>query len=267
MKIAALIVGHTRTFEYCLDNWNDKLFSKYDIDPYFYTWSIKGTRLDPIEDTAQQWDHQHPFKEAPEPRLDTSYIGREQIASILHRIPANWKIKVYDQTKVQMINPVAAGQFHNLQNFCPMLFLLRQAFLKMNHTAKYDYVMRFRPDAIFTNPEKLDLLKFRRLQLPIYASDWGPHDYFAFGPFDLMQQYCTLYDHVAALLQNSEVRDSHSAYRVYLQQNRIPYEDTTQFRMSFIRKGFVDEQHNKRHKDINDKPIIIDNEILGNVSI
>lgn len=229
MKIALLFSGQLRTYKRCISNWQEGVFSHYDADAFFAVWDYVGTRKDDIGDTFKFWPgFKGSVKPAPLASMDISRIDQRDVLNTLY--PAILKskdhIRFFDSADHQQVADLQAplqvgwereGYQRQPSAIFPMFttawhqaFLISESYKLCNEMAdisQYDVVIRLRPDAIFVGYPKFTVTD--KIRIPFYQKDL-PHDYLAYGPSKLMEQYCNLYKHLPELSEMGLAMNSES---------------------------------------------------------
>lgn len=135
MKIAVLLFGHLRTFEYCAEHLKANILDKYDCDVFMHTW-------DTIDSQTTSWDHKQDVNleidESIKEKIKQFYCPKELI--IEHQDINNEQIITFENGKTISIN----GINYMWQSLNKANNLKKEYEAKNNIT--YDYVLVTRPD-------------------------------------------------------------------------------------------------------------------------
>lgn len=177
MRAAFLFSGQLRGFEYCVKSLQENLFSAFDeYDTFFYIPDSDGKTLlehwCPTSVTIEK-DQYHPEVQG----------FNNRIASSENKIANNGY-----QTRGRM-------QHYYLQWYgVKRCFELFDAYRLVNNI-HHDVIFRMRCDFYFHEKFTYEH-KPEAIQIPSYKGHGGLYDRLAFGSYDFMKHYCSLYDKV-----------------------------------------------------------------------
>lgn len=174
MKAAFLFSGQLRGFEYCIEHNKEFLFSAFDeYDTFFYIPDTDGKKLfDLFTPTSVLVERDQIHKELPEFKNNIGYS--------LDRMQKNGY-----ECKGRM-------QHYYLQWYgVKKVFDIFDSYKKLNDI-DYDAIFRIRTDIKFYN--KFVYEKFDGIQISDKSGHGGIHDRLAYGSYENMKYYCSLYD-------------------------------------------------------------------------
>lgn len=178
MKAAILFSGQLRGFNHCIDDFHKYFFSAFtEYDTFFYLPDQDGKRLfDLITPTSVILERDQTHKDIPNFQNN---IGVSHTRSIEN----NYK-------------PLKHMQHYYLQWYgVKRVFELFDSYRSLNNI-EYDLVIRIRPDIKFYKQFEYEF--FDGIQTSNKPNWGGYYDRLAYGSYNHMKHYCSLYDHVCA---------------------------------------------------------------------
>lgn len=174
MKAAFLFSGQLRGFNHCIENFNKYLFSAFEeYDTFFYL---------PVADGKRLFDIITP----------TSVLLEEDQ---LHKEIKNFANNICRSEKRSQDNnykPLAHMQHYFLQWYgVKKVFEVFDSYRSLNDI-KYDVIFRIRPDIKFFKQFVYE--EFSGIQTSDKSGSGGYYDRLAYGSYDHMKYYCSLYD-------------------------------------------------------------------------
>lgn len=261
MKIAVLHTGHVRNYERCINNWKLGVKDRYDADFYFGVWNERGTKLDNTPDNARQWtEHRMPSQQY-DAVVDRNSISKEEILEVLCPTLTNPERVLYlqhnDHHNIIMDNMVKSGAINTTRGhhtyalwmgghdgrWIPTTswhqwYMVREAYKLIEQSGiKYDMIIRTRMDTSWVGLPQFK--KYDAVQVP-YDNPGVPHDYLLYGPQELMNVVCKLYDYLPIMYNDQREflgagTDCHISL-TWMSKYMVPVEDNQTNLMSVIRK-------------------------------
>lgn len=205
MKAAFLFSGQLRGFEHCIEPFKQYLFSAFaEYDTFFYLPTVDGKKLYSLwEPTAALLEIDQVHKDIPN---FTQSIGRSDHRCTGNNYPALPHLQHYYL------------QWYGVKR----VFEIFECFKTLNNI-QYDVVFRIRPDIKFF--EKFNYEFFDGIQTSDKAGHGGYYDRLAYGSFEHMKHYCSLYDHLYQGKYNEPVysNNSESKLRQHIESKNIAW--------------------------------------------
>lgn len=226
MKVAVICTGHPRTYKRCITNWKGGLKDTYDADFYFGMWNedgkLKGVSINRYDD------------------FDKTIVPKEQILNDLcptltsenNILYLNYEYHdgiVLDYLQRYDVHSMPHGRTERWHQW----YLMQKTYNLIKKSGiEYDVIVRLRPDTVLVGIPKLK--KFEKIQVATGGLSY-PSDYFFYGPQNLMEKLCNLYDILPEILLLHREKDiytrvgldEHETLRWLYQTNRIPAEHNT----------------------------------------
>ncbi len=142
MKIAVLLFGHLRTFEYCAPYLKANLLDKYDCDVFMHTW-------DELDSHTKSWDNKHDIEGVLtdyHKQLINDFYHPKAIKIEHQKLKSEIIIKSKVDNKSGSLNGMRY-MFHSMNE----VNNLRKKYETETGT-KYDIVIVTRPDVALFNP-------------------------------------------------------------------------------------------------------------------
>lgn len=182
-RVAFSYTGYLRTWKYCATNHWAYLFKGHDVDAYFYTYEDPEIRVND-EHGNSSLIPVHQFTKCPHPFYDDPFAP--------HRFDSNCAGETKPHQALNMMH-------NNLVGFS----LIPKG---------YDIYVRVRPDMNFNGPLNFNEYDIQpnTVYIPKGMDYRGINDQFAFGDYDSMRKYFSVYLNAELLhsegnLFNSEV--------------------------------------------------------------
>lgn len=204
MRAAFLFSGQLRGFPYCVDAFNEFLFSAFEeYDTFFYMPNIDGKNLlNCFNPTSVIFEKDQLHPELPNFQHNIGYSDEKLVAN-------NYPL-------------LGRMQHYYLQWYgVKRVFDLFEQYKNVNDI-NYDVVFRIRTDILFY--KKFNYIPFNGIQIPDMCGHGGIYDRLAFGSFEHMKYYCSLYDkifsgHYKDMLYAG---NSESKLRQHIESQNIP---------------------------------------------
>lgn len=174
MKAAFLFSGQLRGFSHCVEDFQQLVFSSFDeVDTFFYIPSSDGKKIFDI-------------------MTPTSVLVEKDQT---HREIPNFSNNIclsHQRSQQNNYEPLKHLQHYFLQWYgVKRVFELFDSYRSLNDL-HYDVVFRVRPDIKFF--KKLEFEPFNGIQTSDKSGSGGYYDRIAYGSYEHMQYYCSLYD-------------------------------------------------------------------------
>jgi hypothetical protein len=211
MNTALLFSGQLRGFKHCVENLKKNLIEVFgECDSFMFL---------TMEDCFEE----------------------EYIRSVLNPKKIIFQKDVYFENAESIVGPhniCGAGDKkiqsngykvnENLQRYLLQWYGVKRVYEMMENFSiqnnkKYDYVIRLRCDANFTNPFNIKCLKENYINVPNFDSWYGIHDRFAVGNMENMKVYCNKFDYISPKMAFgvTNFNNSESRMKNYLYFNNI----------------------------------------------
>jgi len=210
MKVALILTGHARTYQQSYSGIDKFLLSQHDVDIYISTWNVDNRGR---KQRTSDWTS--PLSIEIENYIDLYKPKKVHIEDhdqfYANRFPA---IDIWSSTRpddIFKVNPFAieCGTFF-VERMRDQWYIVKKGWELIDNPSEYDIVVRLRSD--------LDLnyltLKTGGLVVPnnkVDGMDRGAVcDHMAYGPPELMEKYCKLFDNIEPMYVNDNAPIHHA---------------------------------------------------------
>ena len=222
MRIAVLLSGHLRTWEFCKQNFIDNIQQngKYEVDVFVH---IHDHLFNP---------HNHTWNEQKEDILitnNTNIFDGINIKDIVIDTEEQYK-KEYMDNYINYSNNIFLPTY--IQGIKLKLCNLLRKNYEEKYNVKYDLVVRMRPDILLFSPLNYDdiIKRNKNVIVNCYGGTWGfPNDMFAIGKPEEMDLYCNRIDIGIEELKKTYINDSicsHNTMKLVAQKYGLSYENS-----------------------------------------
>lgn len=232
MRIAICFFGHIRDFSKCIDSLKNNLIeplNEHHIDIYGCFWDTKGIRVENF--TGENNSEIEVFKSLNPKELKIIPFDRNNFIS--------------KYTTNQWTTRPHLSCFTTSGDAASMWYMANECFKLI--IEPYDLIIRTRSDLIYDTPITSLEVKAASESNLIYIPKWrGKYyevsktitDYFAFGDYESMKCYLTLWEDIDSYLRNPKV--IHTAEGLLLERIKHLNVHRTNMRFSAQRKGFIE---------------------------
>lgn len=205
MKVALLLTGFIRNHHQCYESIKKKLLNVYDTDVYISTWDKTQSNLN---SNIQNIDHSFLFNIYNVKSfkiLDFDYYQSTKTEFIFNN-RENDIFKTSERAKQH-------GQFW-VERLIDQWFLVKEGFNLIKNN--YDIIIRLRLDIKLTN----FFIYNKNFTIPPSHILNPYNDHLAYGNYDEMKKYCTLYDNINILYNDYNVDISYAELmlKFYIEQ-------------------------------------------------
>tara|TARA_R100000008_G_scaffold47035_1_gene27806 strand:+ start:9631 stop:10302 length:672 start_codon:yes stop_codon:yes gene_type:complete len=182
-----LLTGHVRSFDKCVHSILDK-FCDNHTDIYACTWDDRGHY-------SLQEKFGIPIKKQLilTPKREKSFITIDRpddVFTVNQTAIKHWRMGWVERLRSQW-------------------YCVKRGFELLDDYSSYDVIIRCRFDLQFTDTE-LDLQDCDHINIPKPNSPNLYNDHYAWGNADVMQKYCTMFDHIYDMYLKENVNISHA---------------------------------------------------------
>jgi hypothetical protein len=219
MKVALLLTGFTRSYDSTYPYLKEHILDKYDVDIYISSWlesqMISKHEIQPINHIDVLDLYGKRIKKCE--FLDLSEYNQ-------NRFPP---IQFLDRSDdVFKVNPRAIEHgTYWVERLRDQWYTVQRGFEMIDNPQDYDLIMRLRFDVALL---KIDLLN-KNFVIPKDIGGWSYSDHFAYGKYDEMKKYCTMFDHIETMYYNYNIDISHAIEMIqfYMEEYSSPIATTT----------------------------------------
>lgn len=206
MKVAVCLSGQLRSFKTCGQSIIDNIIEPLNADVFMHVWE-RSTKYDGTN-RFKVFGDEGTTEEAVAMFKPIAYISKPFNLEKEVKLAQNNNLdvimtRISNATSDQRCYNASKSYLYSLTNMFYKIYKANQ--LKCRHEEKmgfkYDYVIRCRPDFLFSTKMNIDMLKLATptnivLQLDAYAKKTRQNDKFSYGTSEVMDRYSNAYKHV-----------------------------------------------------------------------
>ena len=205
MKVALILTGHARTYQTSYPGIEKFLLSQHDVDIYISTWNVdnRGRKqhtanwATPVSIDIENYINLYKPKKIHIEDHDQFYANR------FPAIDINSRTRPDDIFKVDAFT-IECGTFW-VERLRDQWHIVKKGWELIDNPSEYDIVVRLRSDLALNNL----ILKPGGLVVPnnpVGGMDIGAVcDHMAYGPPELMEKYCKLFDNIEPMYVNDNI--------------------------------------------------------------
>ncbi len=200
MKVALLLTGFVRTYLQTFPNLKEKILDSHDVDVYICSWDKSQLRSLEQYSEINKTDILETYKNW---LVDAKFLSHDGY-EIVKPSPIQFIDRENDVFKVNE-RAIAHGSYW-VERLRDQWFIVQQAFNMISDYEKYDIIMRLRFDIDLHNIKLLN----KDFVIPSDIGGWSYSDHFAYGNYETMKKYCSMYDHLEKMYIEHNVDITHA---------------------------------------------------------
>lgn len=218
MKVALLLTGFVRTYQQTFPSIKQFILDKYNPDVYISSWD--KTQLRSLEN-YDRVDKQGVVETYKDWLVQCDFMDHDEYEQ-MKPPPIQFIDRPNDVFKVNQ-RAIEHGSYW-VERLRDQWFAVNNAFSMIANDKIYDRIIRVRFDVHFYNLQFLD----ETFVIPKDIGGWCYSDHLAYGNYETMSKYCSIYNHLENMYREHNIDITHSVdmLKFYMEQYQNPVKTT-----------------------------------------
>jgi hypothetical protein len=232
MKVAVLLTGYCRDYQYTYDSIDSTIFTKYDTDIYISSWNVIQQRPENWDSTNPQSNKEYPVTPADMAGVIRLYNSNNKLIDFNFE---NWNrfyenrfsnIELLDREN-DIFKTNERAKYHGsfwVERLRDQWWVVKKGWELIKNPEKYDVILRIRFDILL---EEIQLIP-NTFTIPasdiLHKIDVQYCDYIGYGSPYAMEKYCKLFDNIQTIYKehNFDVSHAESMLKFYMEEFENP---------------------------------------------